>query len=308
MTAALRLGTRKSPLAQAQSRWVAEKLRAAFPETAVEFVLITTSGDERSGQRLQSAGGLKTLFTKEIEDALLDRRIDLAVHSLKDMASELPAGLRLGAVPVREDPRDVWISRTKTPFSQAAKGARVGTGAVRRQAQLRRHRPDFELVPLRGNVDTRLRKLGDPQERLDGIILALAGLRRLGLSGQATEVLSADILLPAVGQGSLAIETREGDAATGRYLAALNDPASYAAATAERAFLAALGGSCQTPIAAYAEIEGDRLKITGAVIAKDGRTQLRNDREGSVGDAALLGRALAEHLLASGADRLLAGL
>ena len=188
----LRLGTRKSALAQAQANWTAAQLRAAFPDVRVEIVLIMTSGDA-AGSDAQK-GGLKALFTKEIEEALLDRRIDLAVHSLKDMSAELPEGLVIGAVPEREDCRDAWISKTGVPFARIPKDATIATGAVRRQAQLKRLLPAAKLVAVRGNVDTRLRRLAE--EEWDGIILAVAGLKRLGLGKAVTEVLPGEILLP----------------------------------------------------------------------------------------------------------------
>src|SRR5437879_3924826 len=246
----LRLGTRKSALAQAQAAWVTARLQSAFPELKVERVLITTTGDSLTSSPAgdDAKGGLKALFTKEIEEALLENRIDLAVHSMKDMSAELPNGLVIGAVPEREDPRDVWISRDKKPFALLPKDAKVGTGAVRRQAQLKLARPDVQVVPLRGNVDTRLRKLSEGD--LDGIILALAGLKRLGRAAEATETLPAESWLPAVGQGCLAIEVRQNDAKTGELLKAPDHQSSHMAALAERAFLKTMGGSCQTPIAA----------------------------------------------------------
>jgi hydroxymethylbilane synthase len=321
----LRLGTRKSALAQAQARWVAERLRQAFPDLQVELRLITTSGDKipspqpspekgegavpsptsgEGGRRPgEGKGGLKALFTKELEDALLDKRIDLAVHSLKDMAAQLPKGLQIGAVPEREDPRDVWISRNKLPFQHLPQGAKVGTGAVRRQAQLRHARPDLELVPLRGNVDTRLRQISEGN--LDGIILALAGLKRLGRSAEATEILPPTLMLPAVGQGCLAIESRQADAAVAKYLKELDHPTSHQAVLAERAFLAALGGSCQTPIAGHAYMEGAQLTMIGLVISPDGQQAFRGKESGRPFDASGVGERMAQKLLAAGADKIL---
>lgn len=254
-------------------------------------------------ERVKGEGGLKALFTKEIEEALLGGRIDMAVHSLKDMASELPKGLVIGAVPPREDPRDAWVSRDRIPFASLPKGAQVGTGAVRRQAQLRHLRPDLQLVAVRGNVDTRLRQL--QENGLDGLVLALAGLKRLGRQTAATEALSPDVLLPAVGQGFLAIETREKNAAADAFLKVLDDPASHSAAMAERAFLETLGGSCQTPIAAYAQIDRRELSISGLVASLDGATLLRDKESGSPKEAPAIGRRLAEKLLAAGAGKIL---
>ncbi len=300
----LRLGTRKSALAQAQANGVADRLRASFPDIRVELVLITTSGDQRTdGGGAKSEGGLKALFTKELDEALLDGRIDLAVHSMKDLAGDLPAGIVIAAVPEREDPRDAWISKNKLPFNKLSQGAKVGTGAVRRQAQLKYARPDLDLVPLRGNVDTRLRKLAEGD--LDGIILALAGLKRLGRAAEATETLSPELLLPAVGQGCLAIESRQKDTAIARYLKILDHPSSHAAALAERAFLKTLGGSCQTPIAAYAESAPATLRMTGLVAAPDGKKVIRDKESGPGGDPEALGERLAKKLLAAGAAKLL---
>jgi len=322
----LRLGARKSALAQAQANWVADQLRTAFPDLKIEIVLITTSGDRQNsssalvGEDLgggaphqtpsptrgegKTSGGLKALFTKEIEEALLDKRIDLAVHSLKDMAADLPRGLVIGAVPEREDARDAWISRIGIPLDQAPKGAKIGTGAVRRQAQLRHLRPDLEIRPLRGNVDTRLQKLAD--EDLDGILLAAAGLKRLSRHTAATELLSPETLVPAVGQGCLGIEIRERDEQIVPCMKALDHPSSHAAATAERAFLQTLGGSCQTPIAGYASIATGLLTMIGLVASPDGAEVLRARESGRLFDAAGVGQRLAKNLLAAGADKLLA--
>jgi hydroxymethylbilane synthase len=246
---------------------------------------------------------LKALFTKELDEAQLDGQIDLVVHSMKDLAGELPAGLEIGAVPEREDPRDAWISKNKIPFQQLPLRAKVGTGAVRRQAQLKSARPDFEFVPLRGNVDTRLRKLSESD--LDGIILAMAGLKRLGRASEATETLPPDILLPAVGQGCLAIVTREMDVAFTPYVKVLDHPASHLAARAERAFLKTLGGSCQTPIAAHAELTAQNLQISGLVAAISGEKIIRDKESGPWRDPEAVGERLARKLLAAGADKLL---
>jgi hydroxymethylbilane synthase len=329
----LRLGTRKSALAQAQAHWTAGALRAAFPELQVEIVLITTSGDRlqtepspyplpegrgpTSGQGVgllpsgrrwpegpdEGKGGLKALFTKEIEEALLDHRIDLAVHSLKDMSAELPQGLALGAVPEREDPRDVWISKTKQVFQTLTGKVRIGTGAVRRQAQLRHLLPACELIAIRGNVDTRLRKLTEGD--LDGIILALAGLKRLGKAQVATEILPIDTLLPAVGQGCLGIQIRDRDAALLSFMKALDHAPSHAAALCERAFLKTLGGTCQTPIAGHASIEGGELTMKGLVTSPDGQERLSARENGRPFDAAGIGQRLAQKLLDAGADKIL---
>ncbi len=267
--------------------------------------MITTSGDARTsgGAGERESGGLKALFTKEIEEALLDNRIDLAVHSLKDMAAKLPKGLVIGAVPVREDPRDVWISKKNLPFKQIPEGAKIGTGAVRRQAQLRRLLPKAELVVIRGNVDTRLRKLAEGE--LDGIILALAGLKRLERQNAVTEILSTDLMVPAIGQGCLGIEVRAKDSNILPYLKVLDHPASHAAALCERAFLKELGGSCQTPIAGHASINSGELIMKGLVISPDGQDLVSAKENGRPFDAQGIGERLAQKLLAAGADKIL---
>jgi hydroxymethylbilane synthase len=300
----LRLGTRQSALALAQAQWVTDHLQKSHPALTVERILITTSGDERkSNEPPKNPGGLKALFTKEIEEALLNKRIDLAVHSLKDMTADLPAGLILAAVPEREDPRDAWVSKRGVRFVDLPKGAKVATGAVRRQAQLRHHRPDLDLVPLRGNVDTRLRKL--EEENFDGIVLALAGLKRLGRESAATEKLTGEVMLPAIGQGALGIEVRADDAATRKLISAIDHQASHQAALAERAFLRALGGSCQTPIAGFAHVAADRLVLEGLVVAPSGKPYLRAGAEGPITEAEMIGKRLAQMLLAQGADKIL---
>jgi hydroxymethylbilane synthase len=300
----LRLGTRKSALAQVQAKWTAERLSTLFPDLRVETVLITTSGDLKSeGRQGIGDGGLKALFTKEIEEALLDHRIDLAVHSLKDMSAVLPKGLILGAVPEREDPRDVWISKSNLPFDHLPSGTRIGTGAVRRQAQLKRLHPSAMLVPIRGNVDTRLRKLTEGE--LDGIVLALAGLRRLGHSKAVTEILPTETLLPAVGQGCLGIQIRDRDNMLLPYIKALDHPVSHAAALCERAFLKTLGGSCQTPIAGHASTESGELIMRGLVISPDGQQMVNAKENGRPFDAEGIGVRLAQKLLEAGADKIL---
>jgi len=280
---------------------VAEELRRLRPDLTVQLTPIRTSGDKILDAPLAKVGG-KGLFVKEIEEALLTGRIDLAVHSLKDLPAQLPQGLRIGAVPFREDPRDVLISRAGHPFSRLPEGARVGTSSLRRAVQLLHIRPDFEIVPLRGNLDTRLRKL--EREGLDAIVVAAAGIKRLGLEERVTEYLPETICLPAIGQGALAIEVREGDA-VGDLVAALDHPESRFAVLAERAFLKRLFGSCQVPMAAHARLQHGRLVITGMVASLDGQKLLRETLEGNLQDAEALGTALAETLFASGAEEIL---
>ena len=245
----------------------------------------------------------KDSFVKEIEEALLDGRIDIAVHSMKDMPSDLPDGLMIGAVPLRENPLDALISKGQKPLEQLPDGARIGTSSLRRSAQLLYVRPDLTIVPLRGNLDTRLNKL--QSEDLDAIVLAAAGLKRLGLAHHISVNLAPEILLPAVGQGALCVEQRLDDPAVTLLVAKLNDPASQIAIIAERAFLHRLEGGCQVPMAAHAQIENDRLSITGLVAEIDGRRILKATLDDGLDVAADLGRQLAETLLAQGAGAIL---
>ncbi len=294
----LRLGTRQSPLAKVQAAWVADQLKQHHPDLAIETVLLTTTGDQlqkEGDKKISSEGGLKALFTKEIEAALLENRIDLAVHSMKDMTPELPQGLVIGAVPLREDPRDVWISKTRTRLEDTPPYSKVATGSVRREAQLRHARPDLDIVPLRGNVDTRMKKLAEGT--FDGMILALAGLKRLGREREITEILPTDLLLPAVGQGALGLEVRESDKATREHIAPLNHTASFQAITAERAFLRAMNGSCQTPMAAYATISKGTLFITGVIAETTGKNYRRAQAQGPAEQAEYVCHTLAQKLL-----------
>jgi len=254
----LRIGTRGSPLALVQARTVRARLAVALGvnEAEIELNIIRTTGDAIQDRPLAEEGG-KGLFTKEIEDALLDGRIDLAVHSAKDMPTLLPAGLMLAACLEREDPRDVFISRKAKSLAELPQGATLGTASLRRQAIAKRARRDLKMTLLRGNVDTRLRKLDEGQ--VDATILALAGLKRLGLVDRATTVMSADEFLPAVGQGAIGIETRENDERTREILARIDHADTSTALAAERAFLAALDGSCKTPIAGHATLSGDAV-------------------------------------------------
>ena len=301
----LRIATRKSPLARWQADHVASLWSAAFPGTRVSLVEMTTAGDRFLEAPLQVMGG-KGLFIKELEQALLERRADLAVHSLKDVTSAFPPGLCLAAVPVREDPRDAWVSPRGQRLADVPRGGRVGTASQRRSCLLRAARPDLEVVPLRGNVQTRLRKAAELD--LAGTVLALAGLRRLGLEDRVTEVLPLEVSLPAVGQGALALEARSDDAETRSRALALEDGPTRIAVEAERAFLARLEGGCTVPLGGHAVLEGDRLWLRGFVGAPDGSQLVRGERRGPTTEAAELGRALAEDLLGRGADRLLAAL
>ncbi len=296
----LRLGTRASPLARWQADWVAARLREHG--VTVELVHITTQGDQQSRGPIAAFGG-QGVFTKEIQFALVDRRIDLAVHSLKDLPTEPVEGLSLAAVPPRGPTEDVLVSRAGATFDQLPSGAVVGTGSVRRRAQLWHVRPDLKMEDIRGNVETRLRKLDEGQ--YDAVILAEAGLRRLELQDRITQVLPHSLLLPAVGQGALGLETRSDDAATRQALAPLNDPATLAAVTAERALLAALRGGCLAPVGALAVARAGQLELAAMVLSADGRQRLAVNEQGLVAAADALGRAAAEKLLQQGAADLI---
>ena len=298
----IRIGTRGSQLALFQANWVKERLLQRNPDLKITLTVIKTTGDKIQDAPLAKMGG-KGLFVKEIEEALLEERVDLAVHSIKDVPTEFPEGLHLAAITKREDPRDVFISRNGTRLQNLRQGATIGTSSLRRQAHLLHFRPDFEIVPLRGNLDTRLRKLD--AMNLDGIVLALAGVRRLGFEKRITEILPVEISLPAIGQGALGIETRVKDSMTGAYIHALNDPDSAVCIFGERAFLKKLEGGCQVPIAAYGRKTGLTLQLEGMVATVDGKTLIRHQVAGSVEEAESLGIELAEILLNMGARTIL---
>ena len=287
-TVLLRIGTRGSPLALAQANEVKRRLTAvhALPPDAVALDIIRTTGDAIRDRPLAEAGG-KGLFTKEIEEALLAGAIDIAVHSAKDMPTQLPAGLAIAAVPPREDARDVFISARAASLRGLPHGARLGTASLRRQALALRSRGDLAVVTLRGNVETRLRKVEAGE--VDATLLALAGLKRLGLAHKATTVLAIDEFLPAVGQGMIAVEARADDARVLPLLAPLNDAAAAAALAAERAFLAALDGSCRTPIAGHAALAAGRIDFRGLIAKPDGSAFMETARAGPLADAACLG-------------------
>ena len=283
-----RIGTRGSPLALAQAHMVQALLAAAHgvPKEAVEIRVIKTTGDAIQDRPLAEVGG-KGLFTKEIEQALLDNEIDLAVHSSKDMVTVLPNGLVLAACLEREDARDVLVSNTAKSIAELRKGATMGTASLRRQAQVKLQRPDINLVPLRGNVGTRLQKISEGVA--DATILALAGLKRLGMADKATAILDPQHFLPAVGQGAIGIEIRESDAATRAVVGAINHAATLTALIAERAFLAVLDGSCKTPIAGHATIDGGVLSFRGLIAKPDGSAFFEASRKGPVTEAVKLG-------------------
>jgi len=288
----LRIGTRRSPLALAQAHEVRDLLLAAGG-AGIEIVEIKTTGDKILDRPLADIGG-KGLFTKEIDEALVDGRVDLAVHSTKDLETWLAPGLVLAAVLEREDPRDAFISKTAHSLDALPRGAVVGTASLRRQAQILNHRPDLRVQPLRGNVQTRMRKLGAGE--VDATLLALAGLRRLGMADVATEILEPERLLPAVGQGAIGITCRDADAPTLAVLATLNHAESMVRVKAERAMLAALDGSCRTPIAGLAEITGDGLRLRGLVARPDGSEIVATARSGAPADAEAMGRDAGEEL------------
>ena len=294
----VRIGTRGSQLALRQAEAVAAGLRHAWPGLSVELVSIRTSGDRLATAHLADVGG-KGLFVMEIDDALRDGRVDLAVHSLKDLPGERPAGLVLAAFPPREDPRDVLVAPRPTGVASLPPGARVGTSSLRRSVQLLALRADLSLLPIRGNVDTRLRKLHAGE--YDAIVLAAAGLRRLGALDERASVLELDDMLPAVGQGTLAVEAREDDASTRKLAEALTDPETRTATLAERAFLEAIGGSCTTPLAAHARRTGSALRLDAFLATPDGNRRLRDAAVGDPEAPEALGRELAERFLAAGA-------
>jgi hydroxymethylbilane synthase len=296
----LRIGSRGSQLALWQANHISALLRARGHE--VEIEIIHTTGDKITDVALAMVG-TKGMFTKEIEEALADGRVDLAVHSLKDLPTELPPGFEIAAITERQDPRDAFCSRHYSSFQDLPKGARVGTSSLRRQAQLKAVRPDLDIHPLRGNVDTRLRKL--EQGEYDAIILASAGLKRLGKTELIKQIIPAEIMCPAAGQGALGIEIREGDAATRRHLEFLNDPAARAATACERALLNSLGGGCQVPIGAFAEIINSSLHLESIVADPDGSKVLRDSRDGSIDDSEKLGNDAGAALLARGGDQIL---
>jgi hydroxymethylbilane synthase len=301
----LRLGTRGSPLARAQ----AESVRAAIVSAngvdpaALELVVIRTTGDAVRDRPLADLGG-KGMFTKEIEEALLAGNIDLAVHSAKDVPTFLPQGLKLAAFPPREDARDAFVSRQANSLAALPARAVIGTASVRREALLRRMKPAAEVKLLRGNVETRLARVEDGS--FDATVLAVAGLKRLGLLERAPELLEPDVFPPAVAQGAIAVEIREGDRATESLVARINDEATSVALTAERAFLAELDGSCRTPIAGHARIVNGRLQLYGLLISPDGREAVETRREGSAAEAARIGADAGRELKARAPASLLA--
>lgn len=295
----LKIGTRGSPLALYQAHETRNRLMAAhgLAENDIEIVVITTTGDRVRDRPLSEIGG-KGLFTKEIEEALFDRSIHLAVHSMKDMPAQLPDGLIMAALLPREDPRDAFLSPVAANIDALDHGATVGSSSVRRAAQLKKLRPDLNVIQFRGNVETRLKKLADGVAQ--ATFLACAGLNRLGLAGKITSIVPVDVMLPAVAQGCIGIETRDDDDATRDILAPLNHGETASAVTCERAFLAALDGSCRTPLAGHAHLADGRVIFRGHALTLDGVHCFETTRDGSPEDAARMGREAGEEVKAMG--------
>lgn len=302
MRTLLRIGTRASLLAVTQSTWIKNQIEQAHPGSRVELVKITTKGDRILDVPLAKVGG-KGLFVKEIEDALLAGEVDLAVHSMKDVPTKLPDGLHIGIIPVRETPQDAFLSVKYGSIDALPQGATIGTSSLRRRSQLAALRPDLNIIDLRGNIDTRLRKLDEGM--FDAIILAGAGLHRLGLEKRITTLLEPEQMLPAISQGALGIELRRDDSDLFAGLDFLHHPTTAVAVAAERAFLLRLEGGCQVPIGAYATLSGATITLTGLIAAVDGRLILRESTSGPAEQAEALGTSLAETLLAKGGKAIL---
>lgn len=302
MVRQIKIGTRGSQLALWQSNWVKSALMERFPGLAVELVIIKTKGDKIQDVPLARVGG-KGLFVKEIEEAILDRRVDLAVHSMKDMPALIPEGLCIGAIPDRENPKDALVSRKGLSLSRLPRGARIGTSSLRRAAQLKHLRPDLNILPLRGNLDTRLKKL--ETEDLDAVVLAAAGLRRMELDHRVTQFLDETQMLPAVGQGALCIESRENDPDIAPLTAALDHSDTRTVVLGERAFLHRLEGGCQVPIAAHGSLAGGQFSLTGMVASLDGTELIRDTLSGPANNSEAIGIQLADRLLDRGAGKIL---
>lgn len=298
----LRIGTRGSPLAMVQAQWVADQIATRYPQLHPRIVPIKTKGDILHEEFLSTIGG-KGVFVKEIEDALLRGTIDVAVHSLKDMPVELPSGLCIAAIPPREDPRDVWISRSNVKFERLRKGAKIGTGSLRRRCQLLAIYPDLNIIPIRGNLDTRIRKIHT--ENLDGIIVAAAGLRRMAWTEMVTQFLPPETVLPAAGQGALALEIREDAEYLREMLDFLHCDVTAKEVQAERAFLKMIGGGCRLPVAVFAQTNNDVMIISAILGTPDGRMMIREELKGSVMDHTDLGIKLAENVLSRGGKAIL---
>ena len=305
MEKTIRIGTRGSKLALWQANHVKAEIERQFPLVTVEITIIKTTGDMIVDRPLSMVGG-KGLFVKEIEKALLESTIDLAVHSMKDMPGDLPQGLVIGAVPERENPFDVLISNNNLTLDELPKGARIGTSSLRRASQIKHARPDIETASIRGNLETRLKKLAAGE--FDATLLAAAGLIRLGMKDVITQYFDETIMLPAVGQGALCIQSREGDGEIAPILEALNHVDTHTVVAGERAFLRRLEGSCHIPVACFGRLADHRVTLTGLVASEDGRTILKETVSGRAKDPQRAGTDLAEALLLRGADKLLENL
>jgi len=298
----LKIGTRGSKLALTQTNIVAEKIKKIMPEADIEICIIKTSGDIMQDVSLLTIGG-QGVFVKELEEALLSCKIDLAVHSMKDVPGETPEELMFAAILLREDVRDVLVSRNNIKMEFMPKGAKIGTGSQRRGAQIKAMLPDVNIVPLRGNIDTRLKKI--ETENLTGVILAAAGMKRMGLAERITQFLPVETMLPAVGQGALGLQIRRADVDLAKVCAGLNDAKTAAEVTTERAFLRTLGGGCRLPIAALGKLDGQILTLEGMLAAPNGSTMIREKISGAKEDAKALGKKLAEITLEKGGQKLL---
>ncbi len=285
-----------------QANWIKAELEALHDDLEVEIITIKTSGDKIQDAPLAKIGG-KGLFVKEIEEGLMAREIDIAVHSMKDVPIKLPYGLEISAITKRENPCDALISKNNKKLVDLPKNARIGTGSLRRTTQLLSYRPDLQIVPMRGNIDTRIKKL--TTDGLDAIILAAAGLIRMGWKDMITEIIDPGILLPSVGQGAVGIEARQQDVAVMRWITGLDDEDTHIALDAERAFLQVLGGGCQVPIGAYATLDGKMLTLKALVGSPDGKQILKSEKNGSLQNAKEIGRSLGKQLLDMGAGEIL---
>jgi len=298
----IKVGTRGSKLALTQTNFVAEKLKKIMPNANIEICVIKTSGDIMQDVSLLTIGG-QGVFVKEIEEALLSEKIDLAVHSMKDVPGENPEGSIFAAILPREDVRDVLVSRNNIKLEFMPKGAKIGTGSQRRGAQIKALLPDVSIVPLRGNIETRIKKI--ETENINGVILAAAGMKRNGLAEKITQFLPVETMLPAVGQGALGLQIRKDDTELAKACAALNDTTTAAEVAAERAFLRALGGGCRLPIAALGKLDGRMLTLEGMVAAPNGSTMIREKLSGTINDVEAMGKKLAEIVLDKGGRRLM---
>jgi hydroxymethylbilane synthase len=298
----IKIGTRGSKLALAQTHSVVESLKKIAPDIDAEICVIKTSGDIMQDVSLLQNGG-QGAFVKEIEEALLSGNVDLAVHSMKDVPGEIPEGLTFAAILKREDVRDVLVSRDRIKMEFMPKGARIGTGSLRRGAQIKAMLPDINMVPLRGNIDTRLKKI--ETENLTGVILAAAGMKRLGYAQTISQFLPIELMLPAVGQGALGLQIRKRDSELSGMLIRLNHAPTATEVTAERSYLRALGGGCRLPIAAYGLIEGGRLTLEGLVAAPNGTSVIRDKVWGELTEAEEMGRKLADMIMDKGGKKLL---